>query len=188
VPERRFPDKLWQLISATAWFTSFLEDLARECAYIADPQVKDEMMISPTNDDAELFGSAPRTSGFRHHRSLTHTTAATPLVETNPTTLPLPAGPSSRLENPTVLLHLIHPYLLKNMSDLISHVTRLKQQVSQSTATTPNARLAKEIYMEQVASLGVDLEALLPILADLSEGVSRLDGEHQSMLPRTDLI
>lgn len=95
-------------------------------------------------------------------------------METNPTARPSTAKDAVF----PGLLHLLHPYLLKNMSTLVQHMSLLKKQLEASAAGTTNASLAKKGYLELVTSLGVDLETLLNVLASLLEDASHLDGQH----------
>jgi hypothetical protein len=71
----------------------------------------------------------------------------------------------------------VHPTLLQNISKLVRHIVRLKKQIFEAAATTPNANMAKDIYTDLFGSLGVDIEALQPVLMNLLQDASKAHGE-----------
>ncbi|KAI0810964.1 hypothetical protein BC629DRAFT_1589705 [Irpex lacteus] len=99
------------------------------------------------------------------------------VAEGNPTPKPhqLKAGDTDPLSyaDAAVLLHLVHPYALKNLTTAISHVKRFQEQVNQANPKTENALLSKEALVDVIDSSGVILNGLLSLLEEFEKSAGQ---------------
>ena len=75
-----------------------------------------------------------------------------------------------------MLLHLVHPYALRNLSTAIAHIRRFQEQVNQAHPKTDNALLSKEALMDVIDSSGVILTGLTPLLDECKKGTAQNPG------------
>ncbi|KAI0082625.1 hypothetical protein K474DRAFT_1654738 [Panus rudis PR-1116 ss-1] len=74
-------------------------------------------------------------------------------------------GLEPSLQTP-LLLHLAHPYAIRNVQVALSHVKRFRDEIKGHTARGENAQIAKEFLMDLLNSSGVNLDELSPILEE----------------------
>jgi hypothetical protein len=80
----------------------------------------------------------------------------------------------------SVLLHLVHPYALKNLYTAVANVKRFHDQVNQALPKTENAQLAKDALTDLFDSSGVVMAGLTPLLEELQKGASQVAGTYDS--------
>jgi hypothetical protein len=156
-------EAVWQLVGLSSWGIEFLENLMKECVLfrpagdVGQPQ-------SDENDD--LFGSGPcRRCVFVSIRRLILFTAS-PIFGTY-----LPFSTNS----PT-LLHLVQPYALANLHDILSHIKQFRTFLGTLTASEVNAQIARDTLIDLVDCSGVNLDLLQPLLLELMEDAKALEG------------
>jgi hypothetical protein len=84
----------------------------------------------------------------------------------------------------SVLLHLVHPYALKNLYTAVMNVKRFHDQVNQALPKTENAQLAKDALTDLFDSSGVVMAGLTPLLEELQKGAAQVAGTYESFLIR----
>ncbi|KAF8212153.1 hypothetical protein K438DRAFT_1806059 [Mycena galopus ATCC 62051] len=67
----------------------------------------------------------------------------------------------------SVLLHLAHPYALRNLHAAVSSVARFKNNIGSLSASEENSHIAKNVLVDLIDCSGVDFKGLEPVLADL---------------------
>ncbi|KAI0689786.1 hypothetical protein BC835DRAFT_1367462 [Cytidiella melzeri] len=77
----------------------------------------------------------------------------------------------------SVLLHLIHPYALKNLMTAVIHVRKFYEQINQEVPKTENAQLAKDALVDIFDSSGVVIGGLTPLLEEFQKGVAQASAE-----------
>ena len=87
----------------------------------------------------------------------------------------------------SVLLHLVHPYALRNLKSAIGHVKRFQEQVNPLSPKAETAQIAKDALMDVVDTSGVSLAVLLPLLEELEKGVPQLPGEGLELLKHVSI-
>ncbi|KAI6160019.1 hypothetical protein EDD17DRAFT_1485464 [Pisolithus thermaeus] len=144
-------DVVWQLVSLSEWAVTFLEDIMKESLLLSDMTdivPKEEIQLKPEPMDDNPF-------------LLQSTT---------------PVNAKSPFDNPA-LLHLVHPLLLANIIDMISHVNRFYQWLNSMTAKGESAQMARGALLDVVDYSGLNLEALEGIFKNVLREVSTMPGE-----------
>ncbi|KAF7338233.1 hypothetical protein MVEN_02048500 [Mycena venus] len=67
----------------------------------------------------------------------------------------------------SVLLHLAHPYALKNLHAAVSNVARFKNKIGSLSASEENSQIAKSVLVDLIDCCGIDFNALYPVLVGL---------------------
>ncbi|EPQ58333.1 hypothetical protein GLOTRDRAFT_91770 [Gloeophyllum trabeum ATCC 11539] len=135
----------WDLSEASSlleqflgWTIQFLEKLIKECILC---DTTPPAQVKPEAHD-DLFGSNPPSpAGEREH-------------------------PFSYSVSPT-LLHLAHPYLLGNLTDLVGHLNSFRNYVQPLPAGGEHAHLAKAVFLDLFDASAVDVPKLHGILDSL---------------------
>lgn len=150
---------VWQLISLAAWVVDFLEDLMKECVFLADLAEPNQnltlnsnsmmMKEEPMDDDPFLRNCEPLISSM----ALVYGPQA---MNQPPRSAPLDAP---------ILLHLAHPLALTNLTAVVSHVNRFHQYLTSMTPKQENSQYARDIMLDLVNSSGLVLKALENILS-----------------------
>ncbi|KAI0345167.1 hypothetical protein BDW22DRAFT_1390553 [Trametopsis cervina] len=73
----------------------------------------------------------------------------------------------------SILLHLIHPFALKNLLAAVTHVKRFYDQIHQASPKTELAQLAKDALSDVIDSSGIILNALGHLLEDFEKIVTQ---------------
>lgn len=81
------------------------------------------------------------------------------------------------LSSASILLHLVHPYALRNLHAAVGHLERFQAQISPLVPKAENAQLAKDALMDIVNTSGVSLGPLIPLLDEFQKNVSQIPGE-----------
>ncbi|KAG1754658.1 hypothetical protein EDB19DRAFT_1667565 [Suillus lakei] len=141
-------EPVWQLISLSTWVVAFLEDLMKECVFLAHlahptPNMSlnsNEVMPKEEPMDDNPFLRDGFTSPFQQ--------------ATNQSPLATP-----------ILLHLVHPLALTNLRAVVFHVNCFHQYLASMTAKRENSQFARDIMLDLVSSSGLDLKALDDVLS-----------------------
>ncbi|KAG2157205.1 hypothetical protein DEU56DRAFT_763462 [Suillus clintonianus] len=139
-------EPVWQLISLSTWVVAFLEELMKECVFLADladptpnmSQKSNEVIPKeePMDDNPFLRDSANQSS-----------------------------SPHSASFDTPILLHLVHPLALTNLRAVTFHVNCFHQYLASMTAKRENSQFARDIMLDLVSSSGLDLKVLEDILS-----------------------
>ncbi|KAI6109497.1 hypothetical protein F5141DRAFT_1063741 [Pisolithus sp. B1] len=144
-------DVVWQLVSLSEWAVTFLENIMKECLLLSDMTdivSKEEIQLKPEPMDDNPF-----------------LLQSTTLVDAK-----------SPFDNPA-LLHLVHPLLLANLINMISHVNQFYQWLNSVTAKGESAQMARDALLDVVDYSGLNLEALEDIFKNVLKEVSTMPGE-----------
>ncbi|KAI6118877.1 hypothetical protein EV401DRAFT_1862628 [Pisolithus croceorrhizus] len=144
-------DVVWQLVSLSEWAVTFLENIMKECLLLSDMTdivSKEEIQLKPEPMDDNPF-----------------LLQSTTLVDAK-----------SPFDNPA-LLHLVHPLLLANLINMISHVNQIYQWLNSVTAKGESAQMARDALLDVVDYSGLNLEALEDIFKNVLKEVSTMPGE-----------
>lgn len=76
-----------------------------------------------------------------------------------------------------MLLHLVQPYALANLTAAIKHVKRFHGCLQALTPKQENAQIAKDVLVDLVDCSGIDLNALESLLTDLVQDAQAISGE-----------
>lgn len=76
----------------------------------------------------------------------------------------------------SVLLHLLHPHAVGNLHAALQHVKRLRDDMNSLSPKSENAQMAKDVFMDGVEGSGIYLDALEPLLLEISKEVSKIAG------------
>lgn len=139
---------VWGLNGICSWTIQFLEKLIKECILC---DTTPPAQVKPEAHD-DLFGSNPPSpAGEREH-------------------------PFSYSVSPT-LLHLAHPYLLGNLTDLVGHLNSFRNYVQPLPAGGEHAHLAKAVFLDLFDASAVDVPKLHGILDSLKTSSQTVDPE-----------
>lgn len=75
------------------------------------------------------------------------------------------------------MLHLLHPYALRNLHTAVGHVKRLRDALNPLPPKGENSQIAKDILMDTVDSSGVDINVFLNLLQSF-KGAVKLSSTH----------
>ncbi|KAG0707666.1 hypothetical protein DFH29DRAFT_592452 [Suillus ampliporus] len=137
-------EPVWQLISLSTWVVVFLEDLMKECIFLAD--LADPTPNMSLNPNEVRPKEEPMDDNPFLHNSISQTSH------------------SVSFDAP-ILLHLVHPLALTNLTTVVFHVNRLHQYLASMTAKRENSQFARDIMLDLVSSSGLDLRVLEDILS-----------------------
>ncbi|KAG1756683.1 uncharacterized protein EDB91DRAFT_1093918 [Suillus paluster] len=140
-------EPVWQLISLSTWVVVFLEDLMKECVFLADladPTPNTSFNPNEVKPKEEPMDDNP----FLHNGFFDH-----PPQVTNR------SSHSVSFDAP-ILLHLVHPLALTNLRAVVSHVNCFHQYLASMTAKRENSQFARDIMLDLVSSSGLDLKIL----------------------------
>ncbi|OJA14296.1 hypothetical protein AZE42_10485 [Rhizopogon vesiculosus] len=134
---------VWQLISLAAWVIDFLEVLMKECVFLAD--------LAEPNPNLSLNSNlALKEEPMDDDPFLRNS------MNQSPRSVPLDAP---------ILLHLVHPLALTNLTAVVFHVNRFHQYLTSMTPKQENSRYARDIMLDLVNSSGLVLKVLEDILS-----------------------
>ncbi|KZT28426.1 hypothetical protein NEOLEDRAFT_1058289 [Neolentinus lepideus HHB14362 ss-1] len=128
---------VWGLIGVCNWAIQFLEKLMRECI-LCNPSPPSQLK----EEERDLFGSNP----------------------------PSPAAERERPFSPSMspmLLHLVHPYMLGKLVDVVGYMKTFKNYLVSLPAGGKHAHLAKSVFLDIFDSSGVDISGLRGVLESL---------------------
>jgi len=83
---------------------------------------------------------------------------------------------SSPFDSP-ILLHLTHPWILKNLIGVIMHVNRFYHSLSALTPKGENSQIARDILMDVINYSGLDLRGIEEILRGTMSDVRSIPGK-----------
>nr|GAT53238.1 predicted protein [Mycena chlorophos] len=66
-----------------------------------------------------------------------------------------------------IMLHISHPFALKNLHAAVGHVNKFKNKIMSLNASEENSHLAKSVLLDLIQCSGVDLRALESLLSEL---------------------
>jgi len=87
------------------------------------------------------------------------------------------AEPQSTSSDWPTLLHLVQPYALENLRNLLKHVERLRSYIGGLYPNIKNSQLAKDTLVDLVDTSGIDLVALDLLLTDFRPEVQAISGK-----------
>jgi len=146
----------WPLIVLSTWFMNFLEELMRECVLLGD---------SRESVGREVTGMS--------------------FVVVIPPTLP-EYPPIEKQTVPLIhpiLLNLLYPDALVKLRVTVGNVRQLYEQLKIIDTNGENGATAKNALLDAVDSSGINLEALEPLLTQISEKFDGTNGELVSCSP-----
>ncbi|KAG2349785.1 hypothetical protein BDR05DRAFT_872639 [Suillus weaverae] len=145
-------EPVWQLISLSTWVVAFLEDLMKECVFLAD-------LADPTpNTSLNSNEVMPKEEPMDDNPFLRNWLTSPFQKDTN-------HSPHSVSLDTPILLHLVHPLALSNLRAVVFHVSSFHQYLTSMTAKRENSQFAKDTMLDLVSSSGLDLKALEDILS-----------------------
>lgn len=80
-----------------------------------------------------------------------------------------------------MLLHLVHPFALRNLQEAVTHVKRFRDELDPLPPKGENSQIAKDILMDTVDSSGINLTALLSVLEEI-KALSKTSGKYFTIL------
>ena len=80
------------------------------------------------------------------------------------------------LDSP-IFLHLVHPYALTRLKAAVEHVKRFHDHVSRLPAKGEESHIAKDVLLDITEGIGIDLQLVGPLLAEIAQETKGLDGE-----------
>ncbi|TBU35719.1 hypothetical protein BD311DRAFT_783359 [Dichomitus squalens] len=98
-------------------------------------------------------------------------TASTPTPREGVST----AGKS--LDSP-IFLHLVHPYALTRLKAAVEHVKRFHDHISRLPAKGEESHIAKDVLLDITEGIGVDLQLVGPLLAEIMQETKGLDAQN----------
>ncbi|KAF7323045.1 hypothetical protein HMN09_00084400 [Mycena chlorophos] len=66
-----------------------------------------------------------------------------------------------------IMLHISHPFALKNLHAAVGHVNKFKNKITSLNASEENSHLAKSVLLDLIQCSGVDLRAMESLLSEL---------------------
>ncbi|KAG1772774.1 hypothetical protein EDD22DRAFT_860009 [Suillus occidentalis] len=134
-------EPVWQLISLSTWVVAFLEDLMKECVFLADladPTPKTSINSNEVMPKEEPMDDNPFLRNW----------LASPIPQaTN-------QSPHSVSLSAPILLHLVHPFALTNLRAVVFHVSSFHQYLTSMTAKRENSQFARNTMLDLVSSSG----------------------------------
>ncbi|KAG1832036.1 hypothetical protein EV424DRAFT_1369379 [Suillus variegatus] len=145
-------EPVWQLISLSTWVIAFLEDLMKECVFLAD-------LADPTpNTSLNSNEVMPKQEPMDDNPFLRNWLTSPSQQVTN-------QSPHSVSLDTPILLHLVHPLFLSNLRAVVFHVSSFYQYLTSMTAKRENSQFARDTMLDLVDSSGLDLKVLEDILS-----------------------
>jgi hypothetical protein len=145
-------EPVWQLICLSTWVVSFLEDLMKECVFLAD-------LADPSPNTSLNFNEVvPKEEPMDDNPFLQNWLTSPFQQATN-------QSPHSVSLDTPILLHLVHPLALTNLRAVVFHVSSFHQYLASMTAKRENSQFARDTMLDLVSSSGLDLTVLEDILS-----------------------
>ena len=136
----------------TGWITELVEKLFKECIFVGE---RPELVTSTSG--LAPFAGAP----FDHPTQARKISTFT-------------SGKS--LDSP-IFLHLVHPYALARLKTCVEHVKRFHDHVSKLPAKGEESHIAKDVLLDITEGIGVDLQYVGGLLAEIVQETKGSDGE-----------
>ncbi|KAG2078225.1 hypothetical protein BDR04DRAFT_1087976 [Suillus decipiens] len=158
-------EPVWQLISLSTWVVAFLEDLMKECVFLAD-------WANPTPNTSRNSNEVmPKEEPMDDDNPFLRNLLKSPFQQaTN-------QSPHSVSLNTPILLHLVHPLALTNLRAVVAHVSSFHQYLASMTAKRENSQFARDTMLDLVSSSGLDLKVVEDILSSAIPEASAIPGE-----------
>ncbi|KIK49200.1 hypothetical protein CY34DRAFT_797139 [Suillus luteus UH-Slu-Lm8-n1] len=157
-------EPVWQLISLSTWVVAFLEDLMKECVFLAD-------LADPTpNTGINSNEVMPKEEPMDDNPFLRNWLASPIPQATN-------QSPHSVSLSAPILLHLVHPFALTNLRAVVFHVSSFHQYLASMTAKRENSQFARNTMLDLVSSSGLDLKVIEEILSTAIPEASAIPAE-----------
>lgn len=162
-------EPVWQLISLSTWVIAFLEDLMKECVFLAD--LADPTPNTSLNSNEVMPKQEPMDDNPFLRNWLTSPSQQVTNQSPHPVSLDTP-----------VLLHLVHPLFLSNLRAVVFHVSSFHQYLTSMTAKRENSQFARDTMLDLVDSSGLDLKVLEDILSSAIPEASAIPGVYHNSL------
>ncbi|KAG1891108.1 hypothetical protein F4604DRAFT_1704316 [Suillus subluteus] len=145
-------EPVWQLISLSTWVVAFLEDLMKECVFLAD--LADPTPNTSLNPNEVMPKEEPMDDNPFLRNWLT-----------SPFQQATDQSPHSVSLDAPILLHLVHPLALTNLRAVVFHVSSFHRYLASMTAKRENSQFARDTMLDLISSSGLDLKVLEDILS-----------------------
>ncbi|TFK55122.1 hypothetical protein OE88DRAFT_1674725 [Heliocybe sulcata] len=139
---------VWGLVGICDWSIRFVEKLMRECI-LSNPSSSVQLKEEERDD---LFGSNPPSPATERDQFFS--------LSISPT-----------------LLHLVHPYMLGKLVDVLGHIKALRTHLISLPAGGEHAHLAKSVFLDIFDSSAVNIPGLHGVLESLSKAPQSVSGD-----------
>ncbi len=75
-----------------------------------------------------------------------------------------------------MLLHLSHPFPIKNLQTAVGHVKRFREHLGSLSPKAKNSQIAREVLLDAVDCSGVDIYALPKLLNECLANTAKESG------------